>query len=73
MMNSIINLKSGKKQRITAFIDPILVRRVKARGALEGLTISEVVEKALEVYAPIIVTDKDKNIHLKFIDKPASK
>ncbi len=72
-MNSIINLKSGKKQRITAFIDPILVRRVKARGALEGLTISEVVEKALEVYAPIIVTDKDQNIHLKFINKPASK
>ena len=73
MMQSIINLKSGKKQRITAFIDPILVRRAKARGALEGLTISEVVEKALEVYAPIIVTDKEQNIHLKFINKPPTK
>ena len=64
------NSKSEKKQRVTAFLDPILVRRAKARGALEGLTISEIVEKALEVYAPIIVTDKDQNINLKFIKGP---
>lgn len=64
------NLKPEKKQRVTAFIDPILVRRAKARGALEGLTISEVVEKALEDYAPIIVRDRDQNVHLKFIKEP---
>lgn len=73
MKPKINNIKLEKKQRLTAFIDPILVRRAKARGALEGLTISEVVEKALEIYAPKIVMDKDQNVHLKFINKPLVK
>lgn len=55
-----------KKQRLTAFIDPMLVTRAKVRGALEGLTISEVVEKALEVYAPRIEKDTKQHIHLEF-------
>jgi hypothetical protein len=54
------------KQRVTAFIDPTLVTRAKVRGALEGLTISEVVEKALEVYAPLI-EKQDHHISLKFV------
>lgn len=44
------------KQRLTAFVDPVLVKRAKVKGALEGLTISEVVERALDSYAPIIDT-----------------
>lgn len=65
------NSKEENKQRITAFIDPILVKRAKARGALEGLTLSEVVEKALDAYAPKIEKDKDHNVHLKFINGPS--
>lgn len=52
------------KQRLTAFIDPELVKRAKVRGALEGLTISEVVEHALDSYAPLIEESKDKKIRL---------
>ncbi len=59
-----------KKQRLTAFIDPILVKRAKIRGALEGLTISEVVEKALDAYAPKIEEGRGQHIHLKFISVP---
>jgi hypothetical protein len=63
--------KKDSKQRLTAFIDPALVRRAKVRGALEGLTISEVVEKALDVYAPKIEEGSGQNLHLKFISGPA--
>jgi len=59
------------KQRLTAFVDPILVKRAKVRGALEGLTISEVVEKALEAYSPKIESGSDQRIHLKFNNAPA--
>jgi hypothetical protein len=52
------------KQRLTAFIEPDLVKRVKVRGALEGLTLSEIVEQALDAYAPKIEEGRDKKIHL---------
>ncbi len=64
-------LKKEIRQRLTAFVDPDLVIRVKVRGALEGLTISEVVEKALENYAPEIEKGSDKHINIKFINGPA--
>jgi hypothetical protein len=56
------------KQRLTAFVDPVLVKRAKVRGALEGLTLSEVVEKALEEHAPRIENGNGRNIHLKFLN-----
>lgn len=59
-------MKKDTKQRLTAFVHPDLVTRAKVRGALEGLTISEVVEKALDAYAPKIETATDRGIHLKF-------
>jgi hypothetical protein len=59
------------KQRVTAFLDPILVKRAKVRGALEGLTISEVVERALDEYAPKIEKDANQFINLKFGNSPA--
>lgn len=62
--------KQTEKQRLTAFIDPVLVKRAKVRGALEGLTISEVVEKALEGYAPKIEGGTDRLIQLKFTTAP---
>lgn len=63
-------MKTEPKQRLTAFVNPILVKRAKVRGALEGLTISEVVEKALDVYAPRIKNESDKNIHVSFVNYP---
>lgn len=72
MRQDISTVKPEDKQRITAFIDPILVKRAKARGALEGSTLSEVVEKALDAYAPRIEKDKDHNVHLKFINGPSN-
>jgi argininosuccinate synthase len=58
--------QNTSKQRLTAFVDPNLVKRAKIRGALEELTLSEVVEKALEAYSPQIENDSDRHIHLKF-------
>lgn len=63
-------MKKDGKQRLTAFIDPNLVTRAKVRGALEGLTISEVVEKALDTYAPKIEKDSGHDISLKFVHDP---
>lgn len=57
-------MKTKLKQRLTAFVDPALVKRAKVRGALEGFTISEVVEHALDDYAPIIEESRGKKIHL---------
>ncbi len=61
------------KQRLTAFVDPILVKRAKVRGALENLTISEVVEKALDAYAPIIDFDEGKRVKVTFSQKNMTK
>lgn len=64
-------MKKEIKQRVTAFVDPILVKRAKVRGALEGLTISQVIERALDAYAPKIEKDSNQHINLKFINGPA--
>jgi hypothetical protein len=63
-MHNVIIMANDLKQRLTAFVDPQLVKRVKVRGALEGLTISEIVERALDAYAPKIEEGRDKEIHL---------
>lgn len=63
-------MKKTIKQRVTAFVDPNLVTRAKVRGALEGLTISEIVERALDAYSPKIDKDSDQQIKLKFVNAP---
>jgi len=63
-------MAQNNKQRVTAFIDPNLVKRAKVRGALEGLTISEVIEKALDAYAPKLEQSSDQHIHVKFLNNP---
>lgn len=65
-------MKTDSKQRLTAFIDPVIVKRAKVRGALEGLTISEVVEQALDAYVPKIEKGNDKHIHVKFVNYPVT-
>lgn len=62
------SMKNDLKKRLTAFVDPVLVKRAKVRGALEGLTISEVVEKALDAYAPIIEKSGGKNVKVKYLN-----
>jgi hypothetical protein len=59
-------MKKDLKQRLTAFVDPTLVKRAKVRGALEGNTISVIVERALDAYAPKIEEGSDQYIHPKF-------
>lgn len=66
-------MKTDIKQRLTAFVDPLLVKRAKVRGALEGLTISEIVEHALDAYAPQIEGVNDPHIHLKFLSNPVAR
>ncbi len=56
MKQNQIKSNEKNKQRMTAFVDPVLVTRAKVRGALEGLTISEVVEQALDASTPKIDT-----------------
>lgn len=58
--------QKAKKYRLTAFVDPVLVTRAKVRGALDGLTISEVVEKALDAYAPYIEKHSDNRVNISF-------
>jgi hypothetical protein len=65
-------MKKDLRQRLTAFVDPHLVKRAKVRGALEGLTISEVVEKALDAYAPKLEQSSDKHINVKFLNYPVT-
>ena len=69
-MQNLTVIKKAIKHRMTAFVDPALMRRTKVRGALEGLTISEVVEKALDAYAPQIEKDTNTHINLKFVNTP---
>lgn len=69
-VDRITPMTHSAKQRITAFVDPILVKRAKVRSALEGLTLSEVVERALDAYAPIINKTLDEELNLKFKKLP---
>ncbi|KKP55864.1 MAG: hypothetical protein UR50_C0015G0012 [Parcubacteria group bacterium GW2011_GWC1_34_10] len=69
-MHSEVIMKNDTKQRLTVFVDPNLVKRAKVRGALEGLTISEVVEQALDAYAPNIEKASDRQIYVKFPNYP---
>lgn len=66
-----VSISKKTKHRLTAFIDPILAKRAKVQGALEGLSLSEVVEKALEAYAPKLEKADNQSIHLKFTQNPA--
>ncbi len=49
-MTNLDGFQPEKKTRTTIFIDPLTLRRAKAKGALEALTISEVIEALLREY-----------------------
>lgn len=71
MIRNRVLREKNAKQRLTAFVDPVLITRAKIRGALEGLTISELVERALDEYAPKIERNTDQHLNLKFTNKSA--
>lgn len=56
MKQNQIKSNEKQKQRVTAFVDPVLVTRAKVQGALEGLTISAIVARALDESIPKIDT-----------------
>lgn len=71
MTKKLPTTKKEIKYRLTAFVDPIVAKRAKIRGALENLTLSEVVEKALDLYAPQFELNTDQLIKMKFAQKPS--
>ncbi len=48
--NDFSDFKPEDKPRVSLFISPNVIKRAKAKGALDGLTLSEVVEQALIEY-----------------------
>ncbi len=46
------NMDNTKKQRVTLFINPELLRHAKAQAVIEDTTLTILVEKALVAYLP---------------------
>lgn len=46
------NMDNTKKQRVTLFINPELLRHSKAQAVIEDTTLTILVEKALIAYLP---------------------
>lgn len=51
-ISSMTKIKNTKKQRITLFISPSIVKHAKAQAILEDLSLTDYVEKALIKYLP---------------------
>jgi hypothetical protein len=45
-------MTTDKKQRVTLFVDPSLVRQARAQALVEESTLTELVEKSLHCYLP---------------------
>ncbi len=45
-------MTTDNKQRVTLFINPSIVKQAKAQAVVEGLTLTNLVEKALISYLP---------------------
>jgi len=45
-------MKKNKKQRVTIFIDPKLLKQAKAQAIADDLTLTVLTERALEKYLP---------------------
>jgi predicted HicB family RNase H-like nuclease len=45
-------MTSNSKQRVTIFIDPSVAKQAKAQAIDEGLSLTNLVEKALTKYLP---------------------
>lgn len=45
----------NSKQRVTVFLEPALIKKAKGQAIQEEITLTQLVEKALEKYLPIEV------------------
>jgi hypothetical protein len=45
-------MTTNKKQRVTVFINPFIVKQARAQAVAEDSTLTELVEKALITYLP---------------------
>jgi hypothetical protein len=45
-------MSTTKKQRVTLFVNPDVLRHARAQAILEDLTLTQIVEKALYSYLP---------------------
>lgn len=56
------------KPRVTGYVEDKIIARAKARAALDGITFSEAIEKALKEYgdglsAAVTMSEPTKNYH----------
>ena len=54
---------NNKRQRITLFLFPLLVKHAKAQAILEDLSLTDLVEKAIINYLPSETVIKKINLH----------
>lgn len=59
-------MTTNKKQRITLFIVPSIAKYAKAQAVIEGLSMTNLVEKALINYLPKETIIKKADIKLDF-------
>lgn len=52
MCGSMCIMTTTHKQRLTLFIKPMIAKQAKAQAIIEGLTLTQLVEKALIAYLP---------------------
>lgn len=45
-------MTSNKKQRVTVFLNPILIKQAKAQAVIEELSLTDLTERALIKYLP---------------------
>ncbi len=59
-------MTTNKKQRITLFINPAIVKHARAQAVIEELTLTNLVEKALIKYLPKEIVIKKSEIKVDF-------
>lgn len=59
------NMRTIKKQRITLFISPSIVKHAKAQAIIEELSLTSLVEKALIKYLPNETVIKKPEINIE--------
>lgn len=53
---------NNKTQRVTLFLNPSLAKHAKAQAVIEEMTLTELVEKALNKYLPKVTVIKKTDI-----------
>lgn len=59
-----MTINKNNKQRLTLFIDPLLVKHARARAVIEDISLARLVSEALIKYLPEETVIKKKEIKL---------